>query len=1040
MYHLSSTRDFAWPAGITDQMRYQQFLNPPLECRAISFWALNGNLQARELARQLDYFKSMGLAGACLHARSGLQTPYLSRHWFALVRSCIEHARRRGMIIWLYDEDRYPSGSAGGMVTQRKEFRQKRLRLENGSSAERGDDAAVLAWFAISGKPDRLESYRRIQDPAQCGKGEKAVLFRVCDSPFNPWFNGYTYLDTMSPSAVKAFIESTYEPYRRAFHQEFGKTVEGIFTDEPGYGPTLGKWWGDFIDGYKEAEQREIPWTASLPKRFRERYGYDLLSRLPEVYWDFRGVSASSARYQYHSLIASLLRNSFCRTIGQWCERAGIKFLGHVLSEETPSSQTNVVGSAMPMYEHFDIPGVDVLTAHCRDYDTVIQCASVANQMRRKWVLSETLGATGWNFTLEGHKSLTDWQMALGVNRRCLHLSFYTMAGAAKRDYPASISFQSAWSPHYKQVEDYCARITAVLSKGKPVRPVLVIHPIESTWLRYRAGWSEASDVIRLDQNIANLRDWLLAQGIGFDYADEDQLGRWGHVIKEGDQAKLAVRFARYGVVVVPPVLTIRSTTLQKLKRFRASGGQVIWLGRVPEFVDATESVEALDFAECCQRVAFRKRNVAKALGPAGEIRLYLVNGAPTVLHHLRRQNNRAFLFICNTNEMKPTKVFNIEVAARGHVEDWDPASGKRFTVPAVQNGRFLRFKTDLPPAGSRMFIINQRPARELQRRPQWREVRRQTLGDSDWDYRLSEGNPLVLDFVRVRIGNGRWTEPMEVLRADRWVRQKLGWKPHSYFEVQPWKQSSMREKRYRVEVKSSFCIEGSPPKSLILAAELIRGQRSLAFNGRALNPASTTKGWVDSCFRQFKIDAGLFRKGRNEVLLTLDYETRSGLEAAYVLSDGGVTIGRREATLCDRPRTLKIGDVTRQGLPFYGASISYVRDVHLTPRPGERVFVSLPRWAGSCAIIHLDGKEAGKILWQPYEVELPVTAAGSHELAVEIILGRGNTFGPLHVRDMPVWHGPFEWETAGARWQDTYNLAPSGLLSAPEISYRKPK
>ncbi len=1026
--------------GVTDQMRYEQFLNPPLECRAISFWALNGNLQARELERQLDYFKSMGLAGACLHARSGLQTPYLSRRWFNLMGSCINHARRRGMIIWLYDEDRYPSGSAGGMVTRRKEFRQKRLRLEYQSTAERGDDDAVLAWFAISGKPNWLDSYRRIQDPAERRAGERAVSFRVCDSPFNPWFNGYTYLDTMSPSATKAFIESTYEPYRRVFGREFGKTIEGIFADEPGYGPTLGKWWGDFIDGYKEVEQREIPWTASLPERFRERYGYDLLDRLPEVYWDFRRVPASSARYQYHSLIASLLCNSFCRTIGRWCYRAGIKFLGHVLSEETPSSQTNVVGAAMPMYEHFDIPGVDVLTAHCRDYDTVIQCASVANQMGRKWVLSETLGATGWNFTLEGHKSLTDWQMALGVNRRCLHLSFYTMAGAAKRDYPASISFQSAWSPHYKQVEDYCARITAVLSKGKPVRPVLVIHPIESTWLRYRTGWSEATDIKRLDQNLASLRDWLLALGIGFDYADEDQLGRWGRIVNAGDETKLAVRLAQYRVVVVPPLLTIRSTTLQKLERFRAGGGRVIWLGRTPDFVDAMESDEALDFAECCERVTFRKGDVAKALSPVADVRLHLVNGAPTVLHHLRRQNNRCTLFICNTSEMKPIKKFDIEVAARGHVEDWNPASGERFKVPTVQDGRFLRFKTELPPSGSKMFVVNPRPARQLEQRPQWREVRCQTPGNSGWDYRLSEGNPLVLDFVSVRIGDGRWTESMEVLRADRWVRQKLGWKPRSYFEVQPWKQRSRRGKSYPVQVKSSFRIDGSPPKSLILAAELIRGERSLAFNGTALNPAYTTKGWVDSCFRQFKIDSGLLRDGRNEVLLTLDYETRSGLEAAYVLSDGGVKIGRREATLSDRPQTLKIGDVTRQGLPFYGASISYVRNVQLAPRAGERVFVNLARWAGSCAIIHLDGKEVGKILWRPYEVELPQVAAGTHELTIEIILGRGNTFGPLHVREMPVWHGPFEWETEGARWQNTYNLAPSGLLGAPEISYRKSK
>jgi hypothetical protein len=302
----------------------------------------------------------------------------------------------------------------------------------------------------------------------------------------------------------------------------------------------------------------------------------------------------------------------------------------------------------------------------------------------------------------------------------------------------------------------------------------------------------------------------------------------------------------------------------------------------------------------------------------------------------------------------------------------------------------------------------------------------------------LGEPNPLVLDSVSVRMGKGPWTKTMEVLKADRWVRQELGWKPHSYFEVQPWKEPATSGKVHRVCTKAVFSIEGEPPKSIVLAAELIRGERSLSINGTRLHPTSAATGWVDPCFRQFSIDRSLLRKGVNEITLELDYSFRSCLEAAYVLSDCAVRLNRRSASLCEMGRTLKVGDVTRQGLPFYGASISYIRVVELARRREERIFLRLGKWAGACAIVHLDGREIGKILWQPYEVELPIDVTGNHELTIEIILGRGNTFGPLHVRDWPVWWGPSEWETTGSRWQDTYKLSPSGLLGPPEIVYRK--
>ena len=70
-----------------------------------------------------------GYGGFFMHSRVGLVTQYLSDEWFDIIRKCAEYGYKKGLQAWLYDEDRWPSGAAGGYVTQYKEFRQKMIVL-----------------------------------------------------------------------------------------------------------------------------------------------------------------------------------------------------------------------------------------------------------------------------------------------------------------------------------------------------------------------------------------------------------------------------------------------------------------------------------------------------------------------------------------------------------------------------------------------------------------------------------------------------------------------------------------------------------------------------------------------------------------------------------------------------------------------------------------------------------------------------------------------------------------------------------------------
>lgn len=57
---------------------FENAQTPAAEWRSAPFWALNGDLKPEEIRKQIRGFRKNGLGGFYLHARTGLETPYLS--------------------------------------------------------------------------------------------------------------------------------------------------------------------------------------------------------------------------------------------------------------------------------------------------------------------------------------------------------------------------------------------------------------------------------------------------------------------------------------------------------------------------------------------------------------------------------------------------------------------------------------------------------------------------------------------------------------------------------------------------------------------------------------------------------------------------------------------------------------------------------------------------------------------------------------------------------------------------------------------------
>ena len=462
-----------YPRGLEKGMDPELFRHPGAEYRCTPFWAWNNDLDEELLRREIGVMQEMGMGGFHMHVRCGMSVPYLSDDFMQRIRTCVEEARKRHMLAWLYDEDKWPSGFAGGYVTEKEENRQRYLLFTPKAPAE--GEGRLLARYRVGlDGAGRLAGYRRLEDGEDGTEpGEAGEAWYAVEKVSRPtaWFHFHGYADTMNPAAIRDFIRITHDRYAETLGEDLGTLCPAIFTDEPQMPRKT------TLSGSRDRQDVLMPWTGDLEESYRARYGESLLDRLPELVWELpEGVSLT--RYRFHDHTTERFVSAFCDQIGDWCRENGILMTGHMMSEGSLAGQTGAVGEVMRAYRAFTLPGVDQL-CDGREFITVKQAASAAHQQGCPGVTSELYGVTNWDFDFKGHKLQGDWQAALGVTVRVPHLYWVSMHGESKRDYPASIGHQSPWWKEYPFIEDHFARVNTLMTRRKPLIRNGILNPIE---------------------------------------------------------------------------------------------------------------------------------------------------------------------------------------------------------------------------------------------------------------------------------------------------------------------------------------------------------------------------------------------------------------------------------------------------------------------------------------------------------------------------------------------------------------------------------
>ena len=1011
------------------------FKNPTSEYRGTPFWAWNCELEEDELLRQIEIFKEMGLGGFHMHVRSGLSIPYLGEEHMALVKSCVEKARNEDMIAYLYDEDRWPSGSAGGLVTkQNDDYRQKELRLttvpyvaanklftlegHEGERARTEEGELITCFDIVLDEKGYLKSYKQIGEN-DAAEGTKWYAYFDYTAK-RTWFNNESYVDTLSKSAMDKFIDITYEAYDKTCGKDFGDLVPSIFTDEPQVA-RKGK-----MAYATDTEDVTMPWTNDFAETFKAAYGEDIIAGIPELFWELPEGKVSTIRYHYHDHVAERFAEAFADNCGKWCRDHGLMLTGHMMEEPTLQSQTHAISEAMRHYRGFDMPGIDML---CDSYEftTAKQTQSAVHQYGREAMMSELYGVTGWDYDFRGHKLQGDWQAALGVTVRVPHLSWVSMKGEAKRDYPASIHYQSSWYKEYSRVEDHFARVNTAMTRGKPVVKVGMIHPIESYWLHWGTNEHTIDVCEAMDKKFQETAQWLVKGLIDFDYICESTLPD----LCEVGTAPLKVGEMEYDVILVPECETLRSTTLERLEAFREAGGRLIFLGAAPTLENATPSNRGKELYERSEAVGYTKINLLNALEDVRLVSARYSNGetAEKFCHSLRRDGDKLWLFIAQSElpyNKDVSQCFNTNISLKGNykVTLWNTQNGETEELPCSYKNGCTVVNRDIYDHDSLLLCYEEGKSEVALAEKEEKEPIVLTV-PSEVEYSLNEPNVCLLDIAEYRSDDTPYRSEEEIYRLDNLLRKELGMPIRHGAYAQPWVQPAeppvhTASLRFRVESEIEL-----PNVKFALEDAVIA---EVVFNGEKIT--AKPSGWyVDKSIGFLPL--GTLLKGENIIEVTLPFGVRTNLEWCYLLGEFGVKVAGKKKVITDKPQKLCFGDITRQGLPFYGGEVTYKLPVKTS---GGKVIFNAPHYRGGLITLECEGQKEA-IIYEPYCAELQLPA-GEHIVNLTLYANRHNSFGCIHNADRNMWWlGPNSWRTEGNAWCYEYVLKEMGILSTPTVT-----
>ena len=717
----------------------RNFAAPPSIYSSQVTWGWNGAINREVSARDRDKLLSMNIHQAWIEPGRNPAAPYLSPAYFENVKIAVEEAKQRDMHLWFDDDGGYPSGFAGGKFsTDRPELRMKALAPAEQVPVEPGQVfSRVLDGTAICAVALNLDTGASQLIDAKSGKFEwtapatghwaVALSHWVYRSGVTKSANNksggkdaeHSLMDYLSPEADQQYNTWTFEAYKQAVGDEFGKTFLGFRGDEASFGFN--------------------PWTPDFPAEFQQRKGYDIRPHLPAIAAiqiggrgarGARGAAAPApvadnldaahrAFADYCDVWSDLMGRNFFSAGAQWCAANRLQMQTHIEHEEILPQLASADGDFFKAMRDVQVPGIDVIW-HQLWHDVVADfpklASSAAHLNGHPQSMSESFAAMSGNYptpNLEEAGWIVNHQIGLGIT----HLEFMSMrastAGGRAGGPPAPVTdpakaeaplMRGAAPQGYRYINDpkfpelalYTNRTTYVLGQGRPAAQIGVYIPSTSFWFGPAANRGFLATVHSLLEHQRDL-----------DFVDEYALAT---SLKLQSGALVNPSGQGYRAIVIPPVDAISKAALDRLKAFAQAGGKVIFLGAAPALVMDRNFLTATGPADVSWAVTEPSGEVTPKVLAALPAPDLAVDQATTWLkyNHRRLQDGDVY-FLFNEGETPLTlKATLATTGTARQVQSWDAATGRIESVPGATLGDGMAvLAVELEPWATKLIVIS---------------------------------------------------------------------------------------------------------------------------------------------------------------------------------------------------------------------------------------------------------------------------------------------------------------------------------------------
>ena len=725
------------------------------------------------------------------------------------------------------------------------------------------------------------------------------------------------------------------------------------------------------------------PYTKMLAPYFQKAYGEDILDGLGLLFVEKKGYRPF--RYKFWKAMQALMLENFAKRVYTWCDEHGYKLTGHYIEETTLSSQLWCCGGCMPFYEFEHIPGIDWLGRGIGTGVSSKQVASVAAQLGKKQVLTETFACCGWDVTPNELKRIAEHQYIDGINLMCQHLLPFTEHGQRKRDYPAHYSEVNPWvKKNFKQFNDYFSVLGKLLAESEEEVCVGMLHPMRSAYFNYKREQNNTGNgVAELQQAWEDLTKQMGQTQIQYHYLDETLLAKYGRI----DGKKLVVGKCSYEYIVFPKIYTMDKTTERLLREFVKAGGKVLLTDEKPAYLEGEEyAYEYLETNTSWEEI----KNAQPYKVVCGE-------GFHSVIR--KDGDGKEFIYAANFG-----KEMSVEFTLK---------SKKSFTAYDILKDEYTVMGTSVHFDENQSYILYL--SDEV---PKERKLLAHIRLGEKFTVCNAVDNYLTLDFVRYSKDGVTYSEPLHHMGVfDEMLKQRY---------------------KGKLYLKYQFVVDDLLNKCTLLAEDT--NTVSVEVNGEKVERYGSSV--VERDLYAYDV-AKKLRKGLNEVVIVIDYYQSeqvyyalfgedvteslknclvhdTDIEAIYLKGDFGVygdfLQGNSETVVLGenfrlRKQQREITSLIEEGYPFFAGDITLKQTIITEDTDCELVIDKRFHLLD----IKVNGKQVGRLMFGKKLDLSNVLKKGENELELTLTVGNRNLLGPFHtVEQENMAVGPAIFERPG--------------------------